>query len=139
MFLALSVATVGLRLNSPLAARGTLGVSRRSLCKMSADEDAIKTLINEIATDKTGIAWKENAEPGALFIRPSGNPIAAADFATFLSTDVKIDEAALVKLHKLDVGTDMAFAALTRERSRNQRAPCFARALNAPWMKIFAC
>ena len=80
---------------------------------MSADETAIKALIDGFASNFDGKFIAENSVSGSLFIRPSGNPIATSDFPDFIGGDVKITEAALVKLHKLDIGTDMAFAALT--------------------------
>ena len=77
------------------------------------DEVAVKGMINRFASDTTGQYMYQNSAPGTLFIRPSGNPIRALDYAAFLTGPVKLTDAALVKLHMLDVGTDMALAAFT--------------------------
>lgn len=77
------------------------------------DEASIKGMIKRFASDTTGQYMYQNSAPGALFIRPSGNPIRALDYAAFLTGPVKVTDAALIELHMLDVGTDMALAAFT--------------------------
>ena len=67
-------------------------------------------MIKTFAEDKTGEWLAANSLPDACFIRPSGNPIPSTQFATFLAGDVCITEKNLIKIQKLDVGTDMAFA-----------------------------
>ena len=67
-------------------------------------------MIEFMATDKTGEWIAANSLPDCLFIRPSGNPFKAVEFVTFFGGDVEITEKALIKIQKLDVGADMAFA-----------------------------
>ena len=67
-------------------------------------------MIKSMAEDKTGEWIAANCLPDCLFIRPSGNPFKAAEFVTFFGGDVEITEKALIKIQKLDVGADMAWA-----------------------------
>ena len=111
-----ALASVGLRASSftlatqrrqPNAFRRNMG----ALQSTAADEQELRGMIQNFAEDKTGEWLAANSLPDACFIRPSGNPIPSTQFATFLAGDVCITEKNLIKIHKLDVGTDMAFAA----------------------------
>ena len=76
----------------------------------AADEAELTKMIKSMAEDKTGEWIAANCLPDCLFIRPSGNPFKAAEFVTFFGGDVEITEKALIKIQKLDVGADMAYA-----------------------------
>ena len=82
-----------------------------ALCRMS-DADAVKALISACARDISGRHFSEHAVPGALFIRPAGNPIRAGDRTFFNDGTFEVHESTLVRLHKLDVGSEMAYAAM---------------------------
>ena len=43
-------------------------------------------------------------------MRPSGNPLSKSDYKAFVGGDVKITDIEMVKVNKVDVGADMAFA-----------------------------
>ena len=83
--------------------------------RMSSDADAVKSLLESFCSDLTGTVFPSNAIPGALFIRPSGNPLKAEDFTAFVNGDVVMQEMGMVKLHKLEVGTEMAWATMTQK------------------------
>ena len=77
-----------------------------------SDADAVKALISACARDISGRHFSEHAVPGALFIRPAGNPIRAGDRTFFDDGTFEVHESTLVRLHKLDVGSEMAYAAM---------------------------
>ncbi len=79
-------------------------------------------MIKSMAEDKTGEWIAANCLPDCLFIRPSGNPFKAAEFVTFFGGDVEITEKALIKIQKLDVGADMAYATAS-ESAKFTRPP----------------
>ena len=93
------------RLGNPNAIDATSTVFAQA-----ADEAELTSMIKLMAEDKTGEWIAANCLPDCLFIRPSGNPFKAAEFVTFFGGDVEITEKALIKIQKLDVGADMAYA-----------------------------
>merc|ERR1719473_891340 len=110
-----ALASVGLRASSftlssnhrlPNAFRRNMG----ALQSTAADKQELESMIRCMAEDKTGEWIAANCLPDCLFIRPSGNPFKAAEFVTFFGGDVEITEKNLIKIQKLDVGADMAFA-----------------------------
>jgi len=81
---------------------------------MSTASEEITNLLATYAKNTDGKFFLENTTKDFHFIRPSGNPIDAKGYAAmFESGDIVVTKLELTKLHKLDIFTDVAFAALT--------------------------
>ena len=67
------------------------------------DKETIFSLLNEFANpEKMASFFINNATPGFLFIRPSGNPIDAKGFEQMISGDVKQEKAEITKIHRFE-------------------------------------
>ena len=67
------------------------------------DKEKIFSLLNEFANpEKMASFFINNATPGFLFIRPSGNPIDAKGFEQMISGDVRQEKAEITKIHRFE-------------------------------------
>ena len=83
----------------------------------SGDEATIRSLVGEFAGGGAVAFVEKHATDDWQFIRPSGNPLTKEEYGPFLSGDVQVTAAALVEVHKIDVGSDMAMASITQSAS----------------------
>ena len=78
------------------------------------DAEVIRQMVVDFSSDMDGSYAAQNMKEGSVLVRPSGNPIAGKDYAAFITgPDVDITEMKLVKIHRIDVGSDMALAVFT--------------------------
>ena len=78
------------------------------------DTEVIRQMVVDFSSDLDGSYLTKNMTEGMVFVRPSGNPIAGKDYAAFImGPDVDLTECKLVKIHKIEVGSDMAHAVIT--------------------------
>lgn len=80
-----------------------------------SDTGTLVGLIDELCTDLDGSFYGKHSTDDFHFVRPSGNPLTAEEYSSFVcGGDVSISSANLVTLHVLDVGDIMAFAVVTQ-------------------------
>ena len=79
-----------------------------------ADTEVIRQMVVDFSSDMDGSYLTQNMKEGMVLVRPSGNPIAGKDYAAFITgPDVDLTEMKLVKIHRIEVGSDMALAVFT--------------------------
>ena len=116
--------TLCIALTAPPPSRSSLHAAtlmKRAPAPSMLPEPTSKTkeligLIDGMATDTDGTFYERHGTKDFYFIRPSGNPLTAEEYGSFVSGgDVSIESASLLQLHKLDVGQEMAFAVITQK------------------------
>lgn len=86
---------------------------------MPSDTDEINTLLSTYSDiHESGKIFLTTATDDFKFVRPSGNPVDAEEYARmFESGDVVVTASKLAKIHKIDVFGDTAFTAFTQMAS----------------------
>ena len=83
------------------------------------DKETILSLLNEFANpEKMASFFVNNATSNFLFIRPSGNPLNAAEFEKMISGDVVQEKADITKIHRLEFLSDSIVLCLFTLRSK---------------------
>ena len=83
------------------------------------DKESILSLLNEFANpEKMASFFVNNATSNFLFIRPSGNPLNAAEFEKMISGDVVQEKADITKIHRLEFLSDSIVLCLFTLRSK---------------------
>ena len=79
-----------------------------------SDIKAIKDLINGYANSKDSSFLIPNVTEDFLAVRPSGNPISAEKLVgMFASKDLVAESSELIKIHKIEIFDEVAYAVFT--------------------------